>query len=407
MREPERPLPVQGMRARAEALELESTPSRPAAAPAAHGPARRARAPALSRGGDARGASSKDAVDRYLQDLDTTSRVTPEEEVLLANVIERAEREVYAIMVNAGLIAPHAEPTRGEIQDFVTKTWRRIDKITAAELRGDEAGAARAAVLAMKDLCVSPLDLASLRLRMLPARARSDTAKRELTRANLALVVAIAKNYVERGVPLADLIQEGNIGLMRAVEKFDPRWGVRFSTYGAWWLRQAMQRAVASQARTVRLPSSAGAALAGLDRAERELRQRLGREPEVSDVAELIGPEVDQLRTMRVARTGTVSLDVPLTDDGRVMLGDLLFDASGLAPDDAASLEERRERARLAIESLSQRERMVVRLRFGIGRPRSETLREVGTKLGLTRERIRQIEKQALDKLKKRLRDAD
>jgi RNA polymerase primary sigma factor len=327
--------------------------------------------------------SQRDSVDRYLSDLDSTARITPEEEIIYASRIEAAERDLLEQCAVCGLCALDSEARTAErerVQALLARALTRLDR------------------------AANDPDMREIVRHLAAPRRRLDLVKRDLTRANLALVVSIAKNYIERGVPLADLIQEGNIGLMRAVEKFDGRWGVRFSTYAAWWLRQAMQRAIASQSRTVRLPSSAGVTLASLDRAERELRQNLGREPESVELAGILGDDAERLRALRVARAGIVSLDVPLTEDGRVSLADILCDGDLALPDDQAATSQTRHRARDALEVLSTREKLVVRLRFGIDRARPETLREVGKKLGLTRERIRQIEKQALDKLRKRLR---
>jgi RNA polymerase primary sigma factor len=230
---------------------------------------------------------------------------------------------------------------------------------------------------------------------------RADRAKAELTSANLRLVVSFAKRFVNRGVPLDDLIQEGNIGLMRAVEKFDHRVGTKFSTYASWWLRQAMQRAIVNQGRTVRLPVHVASSKSSTARVRQRLTGELGRTPELEELAERMGAKVEQVRQVLDASADSVPFDVPLGEESGLTLSEVLADLSAERPDEAVALDHRRERARAMLETLTQREQRILQMRFGIGSYEPHTLAEIGRHLGLTRERIRQIEMRALEKLRR------
>ena len=235
---------------------------------------------------------------------------------------------------------------------------------------------------------------------LLAAQRRCDRAKSELTTANLRLVVAFAKKYAGRGVSVSDLIQEGNIGLLRAVEKFDHRAGTKFSTYASWWLRQSMQRAIVYQGRTVRLPVHVAAARATAARATQRLAHQLGRDPRTDEIARELQLPTARVRATLEAGRGEVSLEAPLGDDGRLRLGDVVA-ADEDGPEEEAERGDDREAALEVLQTLSAREQRVIRLRFGIGVSRAHTLREIGEQLGLTRERIRQIEAAALKKMKR------
>jgi RNA polymerase primary sigma factor len=285
-----------------------------------------------------------DAVRLYLREIGRVSLLTAQEEVALAKLIERGELAL-------------ARLRRGGIS--------------------------------LQERMVLEMDV-----------DRGGLARKRLAEANLRLVVSVAKRYVGRGMSLLDLVQEGNIGLLRAVEKFDYRKGYKFSTYATWWIRQAITRSIADQARTIRIPVHMVETINKLIRVSRRLLQELGREPTSEEIAVEMEISPDKVREIVKASQEPVSLETPIGEEEDSHLGDFIEDQAALAPADAASRQLLKEQVEDVLDSLAFREKRVLQLRFGLDDGRSRTLEEVGRELGVTRERVRQIEAKALHKLR-------
>ncbi|MFN5116704.1 MAG: RNA polymerase sigma factor, RpoD/SigA family [Cyanobacteriota bacterium] len=306
--------------------------------------------------------SSTDLVRQYLQDIGRVNLLTQEEELLLARLVQTRERLL-------------------ELQGEADASERSTSPQASADL---EAWARRC-----------ELTPAALRL----ALHRGRRAKERMIQANLRLVVVVAKKYQQRGMELLDLVQEGTLGLERAVERFDPTRGFRFSTYAYWWIRQGITRAIASQSRTIRLPVHITEKLNRIKKAQRELTGSLGRTPTVAELAAQLGIEESVVRLTLQRQPRPVSLDVRVGRDQETDLGDLLED-SHETPEQNLAREQLHDDLELLLDELSSREAAVIRQRFGLEDDTPRTLTEIGESLHLSRERVRQIESRALLKLR-------
>jgi RNA polymerase sigma factor (sigma-70 family) len=302
--------------------------------------------------------------------------------------------------------APTARTRPGAVEDDLVRIYLRDIGQHALISKDDEATLARAiedgkAAQAQLDGESVDAPFSNAQRRVLNRRVSGgNTAEADFIRANLRLVVSIAKRYQASGLPLLDLIQEGNIGLLRAVEKFDWRRGFKFSTYATWWIRQAITRGIATNGRSIRLPVHAGEMINRVQRTQADLVQRLGRQPTNADVAAELGVSEEQVVAIHRSAMSIRSLFEPLGVDGDGEMGDLVADTSTEAPADAALASLLSDEVAALLLDLNQRERDILRLRYGLHGGQPCTLEEVGVQFKLTRERIRQIEAKALTKLR-------
>ncbi|MCO6441886.1 MAG: RNA polymerase sigma factor RpoD [Nitrococcus mobilis] len=320
--------------------------------------------------------------------------------------IRRAEREVTRICVKqAGM------PRKEFIALFPGRetdpSW--VDELIRADKPYSEAMAERrqalleaqvglAAIQEATGLAVS--EVKEINRRMSIGEAKARRAKKEMVEANLRLVISIAKKYTNRGLQFLDLIQEGNIGLMKAVDKFEYRRGYKFSTYATWWIRQAITRSIADQARTIRIPVHMIETINKLNRTSRQMLQEMGREPQPDELAERMEMPEDKVRKVLKIAKEPISMETPIGDDEDSHLGDFIEDAAVMSPVDSATREGLKESVREVLAGLTPREAKVLRMRFGIDMNTDHTLEEVGKQFDVTRERIRQIEAKALRKLR-------
>ncbi|HEY7478472.1 MAG TPA: RNA polymerase sigma factor RpoD, partial [Actinomycetota bacterium] len=335
-------------------------------------------------------APTNDPVRMYLKEIGKVPLLNAAQEEDLARRIESGELST-ALQVE---VSEEGKAEPKELRFLVQKVWEIRDHQLSAFGKVEGIGRDRIAK-SYKPKTDEELDDFCRRV-----ERDGQLAKKKLIEANLRLVVSIAKRYVGRGMLFLDLIQEGNLGLIRAVEKFDHSKGFKFSTYATWWIRQAITRAIADQARTIRIPVHMVETINKLVRVQRQLLQDLGREPTPDEIGKVMGISAEKVREIQKVSQEPVSLETPIGEEEDSHLGDFIEDAEAVVPVDAASFILLQEQLEGVLHTLSEREKKVIQLRFGLvdGHPR--TLEEVGREFGVTRERIRQIESKTLSKLR-------
>ncbi|MCQ4279565.1 RNA polymerase sigma factor RpoD [Pseudomonas stutzeri] len=320
--------------------------------------------------------------------------------------IRAQERAIMQICVRDARM-PRADFLRQFPNNETDLDW--ADKLASGKSKYAEAIAARKEdiqrcqqkLLALEEECVLAIaDIKDINRRMSIGEAKARRAKKEMVEANLRLVISIAKKYTNRGLQFLDLIQEGNIGLMKAVDKFEYRRGYKFSTYATWWIRQAITRSIADQARTIRIPVHMIETINKLNRISRQMLQEMGREPTPEELGERMEMPEDKIRKVLKIAKEPISMETPIGDDEDSHLGDFIEDSAMQSPIDVATVESLKEATREVLSGLTAREAKVLRMRFGIDMNTDHTLEEVGKQFDVTRERIRQIEAKALRKLR-------
>ena len=324
----------------------------------------------------------------------------------MAERIRAHEREVMQVCVGQAQMPRKtfitSFPQNETRLDWVDEQIQAGKKYSAllAEHREDVLEAQRRLRATEREARLSVHEIKDINRHMSIGEAKARRAKKEMVEANLRLVISIAKKYTNRGLQFLDLIQEGNIGLMKAVDKFEYRRGYKFSTYATWWIRQAITRSIADQARTIRIPVHMIETINKLNRISRQMLQEMGREPSPDELARRMEMPEDKVRKVLKIAKEPISMETPIGDDEDSHLGDFIEDANVLSPVEAATVEGLREATREVLATLTPREAKVLRMRFGIDMPTDHTLEEVGKQFDVTRERIRQIEAKALRKLR-------
>jgi len=332
----------------------------------------------------------------YLNDLmaETVAEIRKQEKIIMDIVVEQAGMNrrdfIDAFQGNESNLEWSDKFIRAK-KHYSSTIKKNLDEILAAQSKLAEIS---------DDRGLSIVEIKEISRQMSVAEAKARRAKKEMVEANLRLVISIAKKYTNRGLQFLDLIQEGNIGLMKAVDKFEYQRGYKFSTYATWWIRQAITRSIADQARTIRIPVHMIETINKLNRVARQMLQEMGREPTPDELSERVEMPKDKVvKVLKIAKE-PISMETPIGDDEDSHLGDFVEDVNVMSPADSAIIEGLREATQGVLNGLTEREAKVLRMRFGIDMNTDHTLEEVGKQFDVTRERIRQIEAKALRKLR-------